>query len=331
MTHPVASMGPRVSIIIPVYNGANYLSQAIDSALAQTCPYCEVIVVNDGSQDDGQTERIAQSYGTRIRYVSQVNGGVASALNRGLSVMRGSFFSWLSHDDLYEPQKIEHQLVLMDESPGEDLVVYSDYRLFSNDGRHTDICLHDTSPQSFRWALVCRSNVNGCTLLIPAHLLHAAGGFVEALRTTQDYELWFRLAAQHRFVHLPQVLVSARYHSQQGIFTQSSLARRECHDLHAGFARDLCDEDLPTTRTHGAGRLYAELAQSFWQRGFFDAAQIAQVRAAAHGVGWLSLLWGCWSGTLYRLSAQCLLGWLDPMRRAKLRQWLRPLCKHFVR
>ena len=82
-----------VSLIIPVYNGSNYLREAIESALAQTYPCCEVIVINDGSTDQGATEAIALSYGERIRYFSKANGGVASALNLGLREMRGSFFS----------------------------------------------------------------------------------------------------------------------------------------------------------------------------------------------------------------------------------------------
>ena len=76
---------PLVSIVIPVYNGANYMRQAIDSALAQTYGNIEIIVVNDGSTDGGETERIALSYGDRIRYFRKENGGCASALNYGIS------------------------------------------------------------------------------------------------------------------------------------------------------------------------------------------------------------------------------------------------------
>ena len=90
-------MQPTVSIIIPVYNGSNYLQEAIDSALAQTYPNCEILVINDGSCDEGKTEAIALSYGDRIRYFKKENGGVASALNMGIRQMTGEYFSWLSH------------------------------------------------------------------------------------------------------------------------------------------------------------------------------------------------------------------------------------------
>ena len=75
---------PKVSIIIPVYNGAKYMREAIDSALAQTYPHVEVIVVNDGSTDNGATAEIARSYGDRIRFFEKENGGVSSALNVGI-------------------------------------------------------------------------------------------------------------------------------------------------------------------------------------------------------------------------------------------------------
>ena len=72
----------NVSMIIPVYNGANYLREAIDSALAQTCPDCEVLVINDGSTDNGATEAVALSYGDKIRYFSKENGGLKFVISK---------------------------------------------------------------------------------------------------------------------------------------------------------------------------------------------------------------------------------------------------------
>ena len=85
---------PKVSIVIPVYNGSDYLGEAIDSALTQTYPNIEILIVNDGSNDGGATERIARSYGDKVRYVSKDNGGVASALNLAIREMKGDYFSW---------------------------------------------------------------------------------------------------------------------------------------------------------------------------------------------------------------------------------------------
>ena len=79
---------PLVSIVIPFYNGENFLREAIDSALAQTYKNIEVIVVNDGSRDEGKTREIALSYGDRIRYFEKQNGGCATALNHGIAQLK---------------------------------------------------------------------------------------------------------------------------------------------------------------------------------------------------------------------------------------------------
>ena len=72
----------------------------------KTLEEIEIIVVNDGSNDDGATWKIAHSYGNKIRYFEKENGGVSTALNLGIENMRGEYFSWLSHDDLYYPNKM---------------------------------------------------------------------------------------------------------------------------------------------------------------------------------------------------------------------------------
>ena len=118
---------PKVSIIIPVYNGSNYLKEAIDSALNQTYDNIEVLVINDGSNDNGETEKIALSYGDNIRYFKKENGGVATALNLGLEKMTGEYFSWLSHDDVYYPEKIEKQIQFLSQLKNKDVILYSNY------------------------------------------------------------------------------------------------------------------------------------------------------------------------------------------------------------
>ena len=118
-------MDPLVSIIIPVYNGSNYMREALDSALAQTYSNIEILVVNDGSNDGGKTRDIALSYGDRIRYLEQEkNGGVSTVLNMGIRAMRGEYFSWLSHDDVYYPEKIQAEIDALRAAGNMDAVVY---------------------------------------------------------------------------------------------------------------------------------------------------------------------------------------------------------------
>ena len=92
--------------------------------MGQTYNNIEIIVVNDGSTDEGKTEKIALSYG-QIRYYRKENGGVASALNYGIREMKGEYFSWLSHDDLYMPNKVEKQVQCLQECGDDTRLVFS--------------------------------------------------------------------------------------------------------------------------------------------------------------------------------------------------------------
>ena len=98
---------PLISVLIPVYNGSNYLEEALESVLEQTYSNYEIIVVNDGSNDEGKTKKIALKYENKIRYFEKENGGVASALNYGISKANGDYISWLSHDDIYNENKLK--------------------------------------------------------------------------------------------------------------------------------------------------------------------------------------------------------------------------------
>ena len=226
---------PLVSIVIPVYNGTNYLKEAIESALNQTYHNIEVIVVNDGSIDSGGTERIALSYGERIRYISKVNGGVASALNLGISEMKGDYFSWLSHDDVYKIDKISKQIDVLNGIKKDDVILYSDYEyideksLFIRDkrlNRRKSIIIDSLSA-------VLLGRINGITMLIPKKAFLSVGSFDLLLKTTQDYDLWFRLAKKYEFKHVPIILASSRIHSKQDSRSEQHID--ECNELYISF------------------------------------------------------------------------------------------------
>lgn len=210
---------PLVSIIIPVYNGIDYLAQAIDSALNQTYPNVEIIVVNDGSSDDGATDHLARSYGDKIRYFSKENGGVSSALNFGIEKMKGEYFSWLSHDDIYMPNKIQLSVnALMDF--GEDNIVICGTRYINAEGRsilHINRKLKSSYSglELFRECLINKINLNGCALLIPREAFRSCGTFSD-LVFCQDMECWLRMMiVGYKFIVIPDKLSLMRIHRNQ--------------------------------------------------------------------------------------------------------------------
>ncbi len=237
------SQNSKVSIVIPVYNGSNFLREAIDSALSQTYKNIEVLVVNDGSQDGGKTEAIAKSYGDKIRYFLKENGGVASALNFGIRRMEGQYFSWLSHDDCYLPDKIQVQMDRMMEE-GRDVIFYTDYILIDGESRFIKrIRIAPIAPGDLRYTLIVSSPLHGCSLLIPRACFEAIGVFNESLRTAQDNDLWFRISAKYEFKHISQALIKSRLHREQGSRTLSKVAYEESTQLYKTFVKQLFDEN----------------------------------------------------------------------------------------
>lgn len=275
---------PSVSIIIPVYNGANYLDQAIDSALAQTYRNVEIVVVNDGSNDAGATERIALGYGGRIRYFSKPNGGCASALNRAVQEARGDYISWLSHDDLMAPDKLERQIAFLKQQPNPaKCIVYGDYSVFYGDrarfSSRRAVDMPTVNPSDFRYFLTTYNILHGCSLLIPRRAILRHGLFDETLRTVLDFDLWFRLAKTEQFVYLPGVVVHARAHPDQDTNRKRDVHMKEANALLARFADELSEEEI--RRGSGQSLIYGYylIAENLHRRNFGEAA--AHVLAVA--------------------------------------------------
>lgn len=216
--HPAdPGSAPKVSIIIPVYNGTNYLRAAIDSALAQTYQNREIIVINDGSTDDGATEALARSYGDRIRYYAKPNGGVASALNLGIEVMSGEYVSWLSHDDVYPPDKLARQIAFLQTLENREVVLYGRFgNIDAHDQRLGQNPLVTMPPGTARFHLYACPHMHGCTTLVPRSIFERVGRFDERLRSTQDYDLWLRVSEHFDFVGMDEELVLSRMHDEQG-------------------------------------------------------------------------------------------------------------------
>lgn len=212
---------PLVSIVIPVYNGANYLREAIDSALSQTYQNIEVIVVNDGSTDEGATQEIALSYQDRIRYYRKENGGVSSALNYGIKQMKGEYFNWLSHDDIHLPQKVEKQMEAVLKYKGnKPAICVCNYFLIDEAGREFARSPENLE-QYFRKSPKCflggETNlmIDGDATLISKQVFDACGLFDETLFASQETDMWVRSLEAADFFFISDYLVGYRSHPQQ--------------------------------------------------------------------------------------------------------------------
>ena len=209
---------PLVSIVIPVYNGSNYMREAIDSALAQDYPNLEVLVINDGSKDDGKTAEIAKSYGDKIRYFEKENGGVSTALNLGIKEMKGEYFSWLSHDDRYYENKISTQVNYLIENNllDENVITYTDYDIINEKSK----VIGETEFRRYRpndkpELAMLRGLISGTALLIPKKALEEYGGFDTKYRCIQDYLLFFEFMKTYKYIYIPKTTNSTRVHAGQ--------------------------------------------------------------------------------------------------------------------
>lgn len=186
---------PRVSVVIPAYNAAWCVRRALDSVLAQEYRDFEVIVVDDGSQDD--TAAILATYGAALRVVRKPNGGLSSARNAGIAAAHGEYVAFLDADDWWLPGKLSRQVALMD-SRRELLFCSTTSGVRTPEGRR----LPDwRCGRGDRPALECIFAVNahvagsGSSVLAKREAFARAGGFDESLRSLEDIDMWMRLAA----------------------------------------------------------------------------------------------------------------------------------------
>lgn len=225
------------SIIMPVYNGRDYFEQALISAIKSLGLGDEIIVVEDGSTDGG-VESIVKRYQANgeISYLVKENGGVASALNLGMKHSSREIFAWLSHDDLYLPNRLEADRELRAHSP--NIITVSNFFLLNNDSgflRYINSITNLNSRQRFR--LLSRRFLNGNCLSAPVSLLKESGGFNEQLRHTQDYDLWLRLLQKQEFVAIPAPTVLSRQHPMQDTQAQPAISKREYKGLLRKYLR----------------------------------------------------------------------------------------------
>lgn len=207
---------PLVSAIIPAYQAADFISEAVESALAQRFTDREVIVVNDGSPDTERLEAVLEPYADRIVYLVQENGGPSLARNHGILHARGELVAFLDADDAWDPGFLEAQVGYLRDHPAIALV-YSDARYFGDShlsGRTFMSACPSRGAATLENLLAGRCQVLTSSVLARKRSLIDAGLFDPAESWGEDYDLWLRVAkGGGRIGYQPRVLAKKRVHS----------------------------------------------------------------------------------------------------------------------
>ncbi len=196
-----------VSVVIPTFNSASWVTQAIDSVLTQTSPPDEIIVVDDGSTDDTRS-RLAP-YRDRVRYVHQENRGVAAARNRGIAASTGDMIAFLDADDIWHPRKLELQLQAMTDHPGLGLLGTASYDWPGPAPAQPES--FPTRPVPLSWRrLAVRNALTTSSVVVRRAAFERVGVFDPELRGPEDFDLWLRIAEVYPVANLPAPLVGYR-------------------------------------------------------------------------------------------------------------------------
>jgi glycosyltransferase involved in cell wall biosynthesis len=187
-------MNSYVSVIIPTYNSAEFIIQALDSVLNQTYTNYEVIVIDDGSTDN--TRQILEPYQFKINYIYQKNQGVAAARNKGIEVAKGELIAFLDADDLFLPQKLQQQVAILNAQPEIGMVI-SGWHLTDQQGNiTTDVELWHSLPQLDLKTWLYWKPVLPSATMIRRHWLLKVGGFPDQTIPVEDVECFLELILQ---------------------------------------------------------------------------------------------------------------------------------------
>ncbi|WP_420430182.1 glycosyltransferase family 2 protein [Kordiimonas sp.] len=224
---------PSFSVMTPLYNHGPFIEETLLSLRTQSYENWEVIVVNDGSTDDGpaRVEKMAAD-DKRIHLINKGNGGVATALNRAIREANNEWIAWLSSDDLFLNQKLALHAALVRKLGNEKHVAFTNNLTFTTTAEDA-IYPYPASPLQFatndnlKVMMSARNIISGITPVVHRDLYLKAGEFDTSLKYTQDYDMWLKLLRISPFIYLPAATTATRLGPQQTANQQYSASRIE--------------------------------------------------------------------------------------------------------
>ena len=275
---------PRVSVVIAAYNSAPFLAEAMHSVAEQTFTDYELIVVDDGSTDG--TPEIVAATGLPCLYIYQENRGAAAARNTGLRVATGEYVNFLDADDLLLPGHLALLVDYLDQHPA-IAVVYADCFYTYEDGsghppRRFSHGLrtppYPSSGNVFE-ALVINSVFAVHTALARRSCLLEIGGFNEALRSAEDYDLWLRMAERYAFAYLDEPVAKYRIHGSNKVLLQPA---RRLYSLEKIWSRVVQTEAFHALSPKVRSRFYIRVATQYLVNDQIHQARDALKKAVKH-------------------------------------------------
>lgn len=237
-----------ISTVIPCFNGSKYIAEAIDSILDQTGIVSEIIVVDDGSQDDSC--QIVEAYGDRVKLIKKKNGGAAEARNAGIEVAQGKYIAFLDADDRFLPDKLFAHVDFM-ENAKNCVLTHSNIKVFGdvsnlNNRRRLEHNESDNVPcgsvfnSLFEW-----NHILASTVVVRKDVFVASGNFNVLFRYCEDYEAWLRLSLEGEFHYIDKITTEYRLH-------ENNISRHDVlMDVGRVVARDV-SINLPSVRNGGS-------------------------------------------------------------------------------
>jgi glycosyltransferase involved in cell wall biosynthesis len=258
-----------VSVIIPTYNYARYVRQAVDSALAQSYPDREIIVVDDGSTDN--TRQVLQDYGDKIAYIYQANQGLSAARNTGIRAARGDFIALLDSDDLWHPRKLELQVDCLTRHPEIGLLATEQFTDRGEDWPPLGDDPARACPLELTLdEVVGKARFGPSSAVIRRRCFDVVGFFDPGLRCVEDRDMWVRLASRFGLAKLPLPLMWYRVHPSSLSSKSALMEQHELRVLNKLFAEipALRGRRLFRRKTFGqaafaAGQLYRDGGQKW--------------------------------------------------------------------
>lgn len=263
---------PEISVVIPTFNMARFVGEAVRSVLDQTFADFEVLVVDDGSTDNTR-EVIAAIDDPRVRYLHQENRGLAGARNAGIEAARGSFIAFLDADDLWLPDKLARQRQLFADRPWVGLVYTGAYVM---EGGQVFACHRGRYRGHVVRELLTVDNIvvgSGSAAMVRRECFDRVGLFDESLSACEDWDMWLRIAARYPFDFVEQPLVKLRTHAG-GMQRQAERMHRATRALFDKILADPALSDhVRETRTQ-----VTSLADFMVGRSYYFAREMPEAR-----------------------------------------------------